>query len=159
MLVYRLGKQEVQRLRAIRLSALLDAPEAFCSTHAGTAVRPLDSWYGELDRLPTFVAVLDGVDVGMVRTIAHESKARVQLLRSMWVAPAARRVGVGAALVDAIIAYARREGARVIQLEVADDNRSAIELYARKGFVPTGHTDCMPPPRQDHLLHERELVL
>ncbi len=50
---------------------------------------------------------------------------------------AARRAGVGAALIDALRAEAARAGCAAIELEVASQNQKAIGFYARKGFVVT----------------------
>src|SRR5260221_4687527 len=62
-----LEPDEGPRLRAIRLRALLDAPDAFGSTFKETADRPAESWSQQLLDLPTFVAVMNGLDVGVVR--------------------------------------------------------------------------------------------
>ncbi len=54
------------------------------------------------------------------------------------VTPAARRQGIGGALVTRAMARARVEGARKMFLEVADDNVAARVLYDRIGFVQVG---------------------
>jgi ribosomal-protein-alanine N-acetyltransferase len=54
------------------------------------------------------------------------------------VAPAARRQGVGGALVAGAMARARGMGAQTMFLEVADDNAAARALYGRQGFVQVG---------------------
>jgi [ribosomal protein S18]-alanine N-acetyltransferase len=46
--------------------------------------------------------------------------------------------GVGAALLDAALAEARREGAHVAHLEVRDSNVAARALYGSRGFLPVG---------------------
>ena len=70
------------------------------------------------------------------------------MLISMWVAPEARRTGVGAALVDAVIDWARAQGFPRLGLEVVDGNAAARALYARKGFEPVGESLPCPPPRE-----------
>ena len=77
----------------------------------------------------------------------------------MWVAAEARGQGVGNALVDVVIEYARLSGATRLLLDVADDNRQAIALYTRKGFVPNGKTGSLPAPRHHIREHQRELRL
>ncbi len=54
------------------------------------------------------------------------------------VVPAARRHGVGEALITAALAVARARGAARAFLEVAVDNDPAIALYDRLGFRPSG---------------------
>ena len=68
--IKRLAVDEGLRLRTIRLRALADAPDAFGSTYDEAAARPLDSWTAQLQEIATFVAVVDGKDVGLVRARA-----------------------------------------------------------------------------------------
>ena len=159
MEIRRLGAHEGLRLRAIRLRSLADAPDAFGSTHDEALARPPDSWSAQLRELPTFVAVADGEDVGMVRGARDDSRAETAWLISMWVAPEVRRQGVGEALIDAVVEWARASGARRLLLDVGDHNRPAIALYARMGFEPNGRTGSLPAPRDHIHEHQRELRL
>ena len=61
-------------------------------------------------------------------------------LMAMWVHPDARGSGGADALVDEVAAWAREEGADVIQLLVIDSNRRAQRFYERNGFRSTGRT-------------------
>ena len=155
----RLTPEDAERFRAIRLAALLDAPDAFGSTHEETAQRPPESWRGQLAALPTFLVVLNDADVGVVRVAPLDGAPAIAILLSMWVAADARGQGVGNALMDAAIGYARGTGYRQMVLDVADDNAPAIALYARHGFEPTGETSSLPSPREHILEHRRVLVL
>jgi ribosomal-protein-alanine N-acetyltransferase len=49
-----------------------------------------------------------------------------------------RRQGVGTALLRTTFAAVRMEGARVVHLEVGEDNPGAVALYRKLGFRPTG---------------------
>jgi len=157
--VKQLATDEGPRLRSIRLRALLDAPDAFGSTLEETAARPTDSWSKQLLNLPTFVAIDDGLDVGVVRCARDGVRVDTASLISMWVAPEVRRRGVGGALVDAVIEWARSNGVTRLLLDVADNNAPAIELYTRKGFKPNGEVGTLPPPREFIREHQRELIL
>ena len=159
MTVVRLGAGEGPRLRAIRLRSLQEAPEAFASTHAETASRPASRWDQQVRDLATFVAVLDGADVGIVRGGPDADLPKTSWLLSMWVAPEARGKGVGDALVRSLVAWAREQGERALLLEVGDENLPAIRLYARHGFVPTGKRTTLPAPREHVHEHERALFL
>jgi GNAT superfamily N-acetyltransferase len=55
-------------------------------------------------------------------------------LEDLFVAPPARRRGVGAALVQASIARARERGARRIELDTNETNAAAIALYQAHGL-------------------------
>jgi GNAT superfamily N-acetyltransferase len=56
------------------------------------------------------------------------------LLFSMWVAPDARRLGVGAALVNAVQDWGSGWGAERVVLWVLGGNEPAMRFYERIGF-------------------------
>ena len=159
MEIRRLEAHEGLRLRTIRLRALADAPDAFGSTYGEAADRPPESWAAQLQEIATFVAVVDGEDVGLVRGARDDARTDAAWLISMWVAPEVRGRGVGEALIDAVVEWTRAIGARRLLLDVGDHNRPAIALYARKGFEPNGTTGSLPAPRSHIREHQRELRL
>lgn len=59
-------------------------------------------------------------------------------LLTLAVVPAARRGGLGRALLQAAMQEAARRGAGAMFLEVAEANRPARALYAGTGFEPVG---------------------
>lgn len=124
--------------RDARLAALSDAPHAFKSRlvdwHRGGEER----WRARLE-LPgsrNIVASLDGRTVGMARGLPVGTG--ICELRSVWVGPRARGLGVGDRLVEAVETWARRSGATALRLAVLPDNEPAAVLYRRHGFVATG---------------------
>jgi len=135
------------RLRSIRLRALADAPDAFATTLAASEGRPPEAWEAQVRELPTFVWREGDADLGMVRVAPHDRDVVVGYLISLWVAPEARGRGVGAALVDAAVAWAREAGLRRLLLDVGEHNAAARRLYERRGFVATGAAGALPPPR------------
>lgn len=159
MEIARLRPGEEERLRTIRLRALRDSPDAFGSTAAEVAARAPESWAEQLSALPTFVAVSEGRDVGLVRFSPDEELGDTGWLLSLWVSPAARGTGVGAALVDAVIQLAASKGLARLLLDVGDHNAPAIALYASKGFEATGESSSFEPPRQHLREHRRVLAL
>jgi ribosomal-protein-alanine N-acetyltransferase len=54
------------------------------------------------------------------------------------VVPEARRRGVGQGLLEAGLVALAQAGAREIFLEVREHNRTALDLYQRRGFRPVG---------------------
>jgi GNAT superfamily N-acetyltransferase len=157
--VERLGPADVARLRTIRLRALRESPSAFSSRLWDIERWPTARWSQLLCDSQAFVAVRDGADVGMARGSMDPDEPHVSWLESMWVAPEARRTGVGQVLVGAVVDWARAAGATSLRLDVADDNLPAVRFYERLGFEPTGVTGTLPPPRQSILEHQRELRL
>lgn len=157
--VKRLAADEGLRLRTIRLRALADALDAFGTTYDEAVAQPLDSWTAQLQEIATFVAVVDGEDVGLVRGAHDDLQPDAAWLISMWVSPEVRGQGVGEALTDAVVEWARNSGARRVLLDVGDHNQPAIALYARKGFEPNGIIGSLPTPRSHIREHQRELQL
>ncbi|HVS85595.1 MAG TPA: GNAT family protein [Gaiellaceae bacterium] len=82
----------------------------------------------------------DGAVVGRlsVSRDSHPASAHVADLGLM-VAQGARRQGVGRALLDAAVAWARRAGVRKLELHVFPWNEGAIALYDAYGFEREGY--------------------
>jgi len=59
-------------------------------------------------------------------------------LVGMFVRPEARGCGLGGALVDAVVGWARELSAGGLTLWVTATNTAALALYSRCGFRPTG---------------------
>ncbi len=124
--------------RALRLEALREAPAAFGSTLADwQGAGDVESRWRERLASVAFnvIASLDLVPVGMVSGIGDPPE--IELI-SMWVAPAARGKGVGDRLVDAVIDWAKSQGASRVVLSVKVGNDSAVRLYQRHQFVEQG---------------------
>ncbi len=62
-------------------------------------------------------------------------------LLTIAVAPPRRGAGLGRALLENHLANLERGGARLVFLEVADDNAAALALYERAGFKPIGRRE------------------
>jgi [ribosomal protein S18]-alanine N-acetyltransferase len=69
--------------------------------------------------------------------LAWRAADEVHLL-DLAVAPEARRLGLGRALVDALIGEARASDARLVLLEVRASNAAARALYRSAGFFEHG---------------------
>ncbi|TDE34277.1 GNAT family N-acetyltransferase [Nonomuraea mesophila] len=139
----RLGPDEGERLRAVRLRALQDSPDAFGSSYEREIAFPADKWAERLKNPGSrwWVAERDGTDVGLVCVLLEDAGAH---LLSMWVAPEARGQGVGSRLVDTAVEWASSTGAEEIGLWAVDQNHAARALYARKGFTPSGRVMALP---------------
>ena len=159
--VERIASDAWERVRAIRLRALADEPDAFGTTLAEDEARPLGEWRTRLEdpEAATFLAIAGGREVGLVTVRPYEEKVGPAGLFGMWVAPEDRGRGIGGALVDSVVAWARARGYERILLDVADANPEAIRLYESKGFRPTGATGSLPAPREHVLEHQRALAL
>ena len=76
------------------------------------------------------------VDGGLVGTCGvYPVAAGVLELRKMYLAPAARGLGVGARLLEAAVTFARAAGASALVLDTTEQMARAIAFYERHGFV------------------------
>ena len=141
--------------RRLRREALTESAHAFGSTLAewSGAGDTEERWRSRLeDVAANYVADLEGVAVGMVSGTAVDD-GEVEVI-SMWVAPPGRGLGVGAALIEAVVENARRQGASRVALDVTAANQPAIDLYLRSGFVDVGWATEPEDPKP-----ERRMVL
>jgi ribosomal protein S18 acetylase RimI-like enzyme len=150
MEIRRIRAQEGPRLRAIRLRALADAPAGFGSSLGEAQSHPRAYWEALARETATaaahalFVAEENGSWYGMARGFVHRDYPAIARLASMWVDPARRRSGVGAALAQAVVRWARGRSAACVQLWVTETNHPAKALYAVQGFVETARSKPLP---------------
>jgi ribosomal protein S18 acetylase RimI-like enzyme len=145
MEVRRLREDEGALLRDVRLRALEDAPYAFSSWFQREAEYPRDHWddWAARTNQVVYLAIEDGHVVGMAGGYFPPDQPEAPRLWGMWVDSAARGKGTGRQLVEAVIAWARDQGARELELSVTDGERSgpAAALYRALGFVTTGERE------------------
>jgi len=117
-----------------------NAAEPLAVLHAGCF--PEDPWDAEaLGRILGlsggfgFLAWQSEMPVGFA--LARDLGSEGEIL-SLGVLPDCRRLGIGRALLRAVIDEAARRELPSIVLEVADDNAAARGLYASAGFVAVG---------------------
>ena len=143
--VREIGEDDWLQWRAMRLAALATDPDAFGSTLAEwSGPNDLEErWRARLAVSP-FTALLDvdGRTAGMVA--AYRPEGAVEVV-SLWVHPAFRGLGVGAAALNAVVAFADGED---VLLSVRAANTHAIRLYERCGFVDEGVSPDDPAERR-----------
>ena len=134
-------------MRDIRLQALRDAPDAFGSTHAREVAFAPAEWHRRATRDGSFFAFIPGLTEPAGLAGGYEEEPGVTELVSMFVRPQARGHGVGEALIDAVAAWAKDQGATSVHLWVTDTNKPAIRLYERCGFTVTPERQPLPSNR------------
>lgn len=153
-------------LRTLRLQALAEAPSAFGATFAAEARQPNAFWHSRADqsaageRIATFIAESANGWRGLLTGVLGE-RAGEELtvtLAGMWVDPAMRGRGVGAALIAAVAAWAASRGATQLDLWVTETNGPAIALYTRCGFRATGELAPLPHTRALQELRMRQTL-
>ncbi|MXP65485.1 GNAT family N-acetyltransferase [Roseomonas sp. M0104] len=137
-------------------SAGPEAAPTLATLH-GAAFPPAEAWGAEALRLMlempgAFALHSPGKGFILVRAAADEAE-----VLTLAVLPAARRQGVGRALLDAALGVAEAAGARQMFLEVSTANPAARALYAAAGFVEVGRRRRYYPDGSDALVLSRRL--
>jgi GNAT superfamily N-acetyltransferase len=135
--VRRIGPDEWQVFRKIRLAALQEAPYAFGSTYEVEVGASEESWRRRLSDRVRYVAEVDGKVVGTVGAGPGEFDDAAALT-ALWVDPGFRTQGVGTALVEAVVDWAKSQGYSRVLLWVTEVNDKARRLYEGHGFARTG---------------------
>ena len=115
---------------------------------------PLHKVYGSIDHLEpriqeadfAVVAEQEGGLVGVAAVKYEPWNRRVEVWH-VYVAPAARRSGLGTALPNETEAFARSAGARCIWVETQNINYPAIQCYRRAGFRLCGLDEAFYDPK------------
>ena len=146
--IRRIHSGEAAHLRDIRLRALADSPRAFGGTFDADSERPSAYWeelataWSDGDSGAAFVLEADGAWVGIAAGVRRfdqlgfVAEPGTVMLGWMWVAPKARRGGLGVQLTGEVVAWAADTGAREVHLWVTRGNEEALSLYRRAGFSP-----------------------
>jgi ribosomal protein S18 acetylase RimI-like enzyme len=147
--IRRLRRDEWRAYRDLRLRALADSPDAFGSTHAVEAAKPDEFWQNRvpIEQLYTQQPLVAEGPAGLLGLVwgwidPDSSEAQVY---QMWVAPEGRNQGIGAALIDGVIAWAKANNVRVVTLRVTCGDTPARRLYVRAGFEPFGEIEPLRP--------------
>src|SRR5262245_54299595 len=116
MRLRRLEPHEVSLHRELRLRALQEAPDSFGETFADVAARPLSYWEDltrsvtESGRHVMFLAFEDNDVLGSAYGLLDRGQSEVGRVGGMWVEAAWRRGGVGRALLQHVLRWAREGG-------------------------------------------------
>ena len=140
--VVRLGPQDWQDYRELRLEMLLDAPEAYWTEHADVVGRSEEEWRRSAHP-GTFHARVGGRPVGTWTMVPPGPQDEGLLpddllVVAVYVRPQWRSRGVLDALAAAALPVAREQGAKRWVLQALETNARAIAAYRRLGFELTG---------------------
>lgn len=106
--------------------------------------RSEERWRSALSDRARFVALTGGEVIGTVGGGVSDVTGTAALT-ALWVAPTARGRGVGEALVNAVLAWAKEAGYEQVMLWVVEGNSAAESLYWRIGFRRTGSVQMVRP--------------
>lgn len=151
--VRRVAEHEWSMVRDVRLRALMEGVDVSAAVLAREQRFAEQHWRSRIRTSPTWLGLdEDLVARGIVSMISEPgSPADDRHVVGLWVAPEARRRGLGWALLDAVRAAAGADGARSLSVWVTDGDLAAGDLYVRAGFERTGerHALARDPDRAE----------
>jgi GNAT superfamily N-acetyltransferase len=157
VVVRRIRADDAMAYREIRLRALKTDPHAFGSTYENASSRSNESWVESATRNASsddsaiLLAARDDELVGLAATMREALHREIFGVYQVWVAPEARRAGVGTRLMAAIEHWAIEHGASSLALLVTDAAQSARRLYEHCGFLLDGRSE--PSPHEGVMEH------
>ncbi|OGT72686.1 MAG: hypothetical protein A3H44_06400 [Gammaproteobacteria bacterium RIFCSPLOWO2_02_FULL_57_10] len=142
-----LTSSDWQLYKSIRLQSLLDSPDSFGSTYAREVLLTDVEWRARLetsartiDSLPLIVE-LNEEPVALAWGLIHQNSENLAHIYQMWVRPESRGQGIAKALLSQIVQWAHNSGCAEVALAVTTINESAMHLYLKSGFEPSGVTE------------------
>jgi GNAT superfamily N-acetyltransferase len=143
LVIRRCGAKDWQDLRAIRLEALSDTPEAYGSTYEESVLWSDAQWKHSAKTRLYYFADRDGRVVGMVSGGFNDAYPETRWLYGMYVTPSERGTGTAELLVRSIVEWAKSNDVNEIYLHVGSSVPRARAFYERIGFRPTGESFVM----------------
>lgn len=136
-----------QVYKSIRLQSLLDSPDSFGSTYAREVLLTDVEWRARLEPSVRVIEALpligewNGQPVALAWGMIHANATNVAHIYQMWVRPESRGKGIAKALLRQIVQWAGNCGCADVALAVTIINESAMHLYLKSGFEPSGKTE------------------
>jgi ribosomal protein S18 acetylase RimI-like enzyme len=137
--IRRIGNDEVDAFRRVRLEALRAEPSSFASSFDEWQALSDAQWCERL-RDPVFIAFQNAEPVGimgLLRQRASKMAHRATIIM-VYVRAAQRGNGLAKELLDTVAANALEEGIWQLELAVSTENPVAIRFYRREGFSEAG---------------------
>jgi ribosomal protein S18 acetylase RimI-like enzyme len=140
-----LTRNQWERLRDIRLTALLESPDSFLATYELERDYGKDQWQAEFGRGDWHIGMISGREVSLLGTTRlPDTPAHQCYLEYLWVSPRYRRAHVASWMLTAVLNRLHAAGLRTAFLWVLEGNEVATQLYKRFGFVSTNHRQPLP---------------
>ena len=127
---------DFDRLRALRLAALKDTPDAFGAKYEDESEKPILDWQNRLKNTNWCFVVADGVDVGLLAVDRAEKDRNSDCwLSSWWIHQDHRGSGIPKLMLNWLEQLCVEKKWEKIGLGVWPDNLRAISAYKKLGFT------------------------
>ena len=136
VLIQQAAKFEAERLRALRLLALKDAPYAYGAKYEVDKDKSLTFWQESLELSNWFFASIDKEDIGLIGAEkAGTDRISDCWIFGWWIAPPYRGQGVVKLMLDEIDRFCIKNNWLHQGLGVWPENQRAVAAYTKLGFV------------------------
>lgn len=137
--ILRLEDDKLAAFKAIRLESLRLAPTAFGNIEADWASLSDEEWLNRMNN-PVFALCREQEPIGIMGLMRQRGvkKAHRATLIMVYLRETERRRGLADNLLLALMAFAKSEGVRQLELNVSHHNAGAIRFYERHGFEQVG---------------------
>jgi RimJ/RimL family protein N-acetyltransferase len=127
---------DVDRLRALRLAALHDAPSAFGAKYDDEIKKPVLEWQERLKNTTWCFVVADGVDIGLLAVDRAEKDRNSDCwLSSWWISEEFRGGGIPKLMLNWVEGLCAESNWKKVGLGVWPENLRAIAAYKKLGFT------------------------
>jgi ribosomal protein S18 acetylase RimI-like enzyme len=127
---------DFERLRALRLAALKDTPDAFGAKYEDEVNKPISEWQDRLKNTNWCFVVADGVDIGLLAVDRAEKDRNSDCwLSSWWIRDEFRGSGIPKLMLNWLEQLCIEKNWEKIGLGVWPDNLRAISAYKKLGFT------------------------
>jgi RimJ/RimL family protein N-acetyltransferase len=141
-------ERDVLALKALRLEALRDCPEAFGSDYEENLKQPDSFWEERLGKAArhkdqTIVLADAGGELAGMVGVVRNSGAKCRHAAGIWgvfVRPKYRGRKLPARMIEAVMRWCRERGIRIVRLTVNSENQVAIRCYEKCGFAVSGRS-------------------
>ncbi|MGI9395076.1 MAG: GNAT family N-acetyltransferase [Boseongicola sp.] len=140
MIVRRLGQEDLEVFRYLRLTSLKTDPDNYASDYDVWAAYSDRKWLSYLEGEQVFGAFVDDAPAGLIGLIPNVKSrlAHRTEIAMVYVTTEFRGTGVANAMLKHVIQISRTAGLLQIELSVNATNDRAVDLYVRHGFKAYG---------------------
>lgn len=130
------GADQVQRVRALRLSALADSPAAFGAKYDVEKEKPITFWQNTVRISNWSLVSVDELDVGLLAVDrADKDRTADCWIGAWWISESYRGQGIAQLMLDWVDQLAKDNSWARMGLGVWPDNERAISAYKKLGFI------------------------